>query len=250
MEGPSLFLAAEQLKPFIKKKILTVSGNTHIEKERLLHQKVLDIFSWGKHLVLQFDSFALRIHFMLFGSFEAIILHQKVTGDYQRKNRPYRLQLIFTNGELDLYSCSLKFIETSQAKQLYDSTIDIMSSKWNFQNALSSVQTQKECEIGDVLLDQTIFAGVGNIIKNESLFLAKIKPTTLVKDLSLAQIKQLIHDVHTFSHKFYEWRKQFELKKHYQVYRQSACPICHEKITKKWTGARNRVSYFCDTCQS
>ncbi len=77
MEGPSLFLAAEQLKPFIKKKILSVTGNTKIGKEILLNKKIIDIFSWGKHLVIQFDNFALRIHFMLFGSFEAIIKGKK-----------------------------------------------------------------------------------------------------------------------------------------------------------------------------
>lgn len=85
MEGPSLALAAEQLKPFIKKKIKGITGNTKIGKERMLNQTILDIFSWGKHLVIQFDDFALRIHFMLFGSFEAIVKDKKVTGDYPRK---------------------------------------------------------------------------------------------------------------------------------------------------------------------
>lgn len=46
MEGeePFLFLAIEQLTPFIGKTIETVEGNTKIGKERLLNQKILDIF--------------------------------------------------------------------------------------------------------------------------------------------------------------------------------------------------------------
>ena len=47
MEGPSLYLAARQLKPFRGKTVLSISGNTKIEKERILHQKVKNIFSWG-----------------------------------------------------------------------------------------------------------------------------------------------------------------------------------------------------------
>ncbi|HSL43890.1 MAG TPA: hypothetical protein VK897_10700, partial [Anaerolineales bacterium] len=73
MEGPSLYLAAKQLKPFRGKTVLSLSGNTKIEKERILKKKVKNIFSWGKHLVIQFDEFALRTHFMLFGTFEATV---------------------------------------------------------------------------------------------------------------------------------------------------------------------------------
>jgi endonuclease-8 len=67
MEGPSLYLAARQLKPFRGKTVLSVSGNTKIEKERILQKKVKAIFSWGKQLIIQFDEFALRTHFLLFG---------------------------------------------------------------------------------------------------------------------------------------------------------------------------------------
>lgn len=69
MEGPSLFLAKQQLKPFINKIILEVSGNTKIGKERLLNLKVKDIFSWGKHLVFQFEDFGIRVHFFVVWNF-------------------------------------------------------------------------------------------------------------------------------------------------------------------------------------
>lgn len=49
MEGPSLFLAKEQLKPFKKKVVFCVSGTTSIEKGRFKGQIVKDIFRWGKH---------------------------------------------------------------------------------------------------------------------------------------------------------------------------------------------------------
>ena len=59
MEGPSLYLAAEWLSPFVGKVILGVEGNTRIGKEKLKEKKIIDIFSWGKHLVFQFDNFAI-----------------------------------------------------------------------------------------------------------------------------------------------------------------------------------------------
>jgi endonuclease-8 len=57
MEGPSLLLAAEQLQTFCGKEILSVSGTEKIDHALFLHKPVRDIFSWGKHLVLQFDEY-------------------------------------------------------------------------------------------------------------------------------------------------------------------------------------------------
>lgn len=43
MEGPSLYLAAELLAPFIGNTIEEVEGNTRIGKERLFKKKILNI---------------------------------------------------------------------------------------------------------------------------------------------------------------------------------------------------------------
>lgn len=249
MEGPSLFLAAKQLAPFIKKTILQVSGNTKIGKERLLNQKVKDIFSWGKHLVFQFDDFALRVHFMLYGSFEAEVNGKKVTGDYPKKKQPIRLELVFSNGTIDMYSCSLRYIESGSAKEMYDFSVDIMSAEWDPKKALKRVQDHPEDEISDLLLNQEIFAGVGNIIRNEVMFLVGRSPTTKVKDLSVSKLKEIVKTAQEFSQQFYKWRKRFVLKKHYQVYRRSVCPQCKGKINRKRTGVRKRISFFCTKCQ-
>lgn len=249
MEGPSLYLAAEWLTPFIGKIILGVDGNTKIGKERLDGKTILDIFSWGKHLVFQFDDFALRVHFLLYGSFEATLKDQKITGEYPKKRIMPRLKLSFKEGLIIFYSCSLKYLETSHARNLYDFSIDIMSPKWDSKKALIALKNHQEEEIGDVLLDQTIFSGVGNIIKNEVLFLVKRKPVTLVKEMSNSFLQKIIKNAQQFSQQFYEWRKQFILKKHYRIYRKSVCPQCGEKVCRKKTGKRKRISFFCLKCQ-
>jgi endonuclease-8 len=249
MEGPSLFLAAQQLAPFIKKTIQQVGGNTHFGKERLFHKEILDIFSWGKHLVFQFDEFALRVHFMLFGSFEATVQHKKITGDYPRKNRVPRLQLVFPQDQIDFYSCSLQYLESSHAKDLYDYTIDIMSPHWDATRALEKLLSSPDEEIGDLLLDQKIFAGVGNIIKNEVLYLVKKAPDQKAGNLSLAKKKQIILTVQRFALQFYRWRKRFVLRKHYQIYRKSICPRCLGRVSRKKTGSCLRISFFCPNCQ-
>jgi endonuclease VIII len=248
MEGPSLYLAASQLKPFKGKIVLSVSGNTKIEKERMLNQKVKGIFAWGKHLVIQFDDFALRTHFMLFGAFEATVNDATVTGDYHRSYTP-RLQLDFENGNIKMFNCSVRFLETGNAKAGYDFTVDIMSPKWDSEQAFDTVSSKPNAEIADLLLDQDIFAGVGNIIKNEVLWRVHIHPETKVKNISPAELKELIAETKKFSLLFYKWRKVFLLRKHLDIYQKSICPRCGAKVKREKTGKRQRISHFCPECQ-
>lgn len=250
MEGPSLYLAVEQLKPFSGKKVLSVAGNSKAGKERMDGKKVEDIFSWGKHLVFQFDTFALRIHFLLWGSFEATIEGKSVTGDYKKsKGADPRLAFEFKNGHIEMYSCSVKFLEEKDAKVLYDFSTDVMSDTWNEKAAIKKLSALPNSEIADVLLDQNIFTGVGNIIKNEVLFITRIHPKEKVGKLSNAQIKAVTKEAHDFSHQFYKWRKGFVLKKNLLIYRKSACPNCGGKVKREKTGATQRWSFYCPTCQ-
>lgn len=250
MEGPSLFLAQEQLKPFRGKQVTAAEGNTKaIDAATLVGLPAKDIFSWGKHLVFQFPDFAIRIHFMLFGTFEANVDGVWVTGDY-RKARAARLSLTFPNGVIHMYNCSVKIIESANAKKEYDFRGDIMSKKWDPQLAYEKVRKQGDEEIADVLLDQDIFAGVGNIIKNEVLSRMKLAPQHLVRDLTPAKLKAVIADARTYSLQFYKWRKKFVLRKHLLVHGRGTCPYCGGKLIKKKTGKRQRWAYWCPVDQT
>lgn len=248
MEGPSLYLAARQLKPFRGKTVLSVSGNTKIEKERMLNKKVKTIFSWGKHLIIQFDEFALRTHFLLFGAFEASVDGSTLTGDYRRSYTP-RLQLDFENGTIKLFNCSVKFMETTNARASYDFTIDIMSPKWDADQAFDSITSKPDAEIADLLLDQNIFAGVGNIIKNEVLWRVRIHPETKIHDIPPPELEGLVAETKKFSLLFLKWRKVFLLRKHLDIYQKSICPRCGAKVRREKTGKRKRISHFCPVCQ-
>ncbi|MDB5189519.1 MAG: endonuclease, partial [Parcubacteria group bacterium] len=175
MEGPSLKLAEAQLQPFKKMVVKRASGNTKLGAEQFTGKEVLDIFSWGKHLVFQFDTVAVRIHFMLFGTYEAEVEGASVTGEYKRARVP-RLSFVFDNGRIDMFNCSVKILETKHAKKDYDFSIDILSPKWDETKVRNLAKAQPDEEIADILLDQEIFAGVGNIIKNEVLSLVKLNP--------------------------------------------------------------------------
>lgn len=238
MEGPSIIILKEEVSLFSGKKILRVSGNSKIAQQRLVNQKVTAFKSWGKHFLVCFKTFSLRVHFLMFGSYRV----------NEGKDATPRLSLKFENGELNLYSCSVKFIE-EDPDTIYDWEVDVMSKKWNPGKAIAALQKLNHTMVCDALLDQQIFAGSGNIIKNEVLFREKLHPETLVEALNKKQLKLLVDSVREYSFEFYRWKKIFQLRKHWLIYSKTKCSRCHSAVIKKHTGNGKRRSFYCPNCQ-
>jgi len=116
MEGPSLVILKEETKAFKGKQVLNVEGNSKIDQQRLINQKVLDFKSWGKHFLVCFKGFSLRIHFLMFGSYRI----------NQKKDSIPRLSLQFEKGEINFYSCAIKIIE-GDLDATYNWSADVMS---------------------------------------------------------------------------------------------------------------------------
>ncbi|MBC5767359.1 DNA-formamidopyrimidine glycosylase family protein [Ramlibacter albus] len=239
-EGPSIVILREQAAKFAGQRIERVEGNTTIEKERLLGHKVEQLRSWGKHFLIELDvDFSLRVHFMLFGSYRI---------DERKSWAVPRLSLAFANGELNLYACSVRFVEVP-LDLLYDWSADVMSDAWDPKQALKRLRARPDMLACDALLDQDIFAGVGNIIKNEVLFRIRVHPCSTVGAMPAAKLRELVKQARQYSFDFYEWKKQFVLKKHWLAHTKRTCPRCKIPLKKAHLGLTNRRSFFCENCQ-
>jgi endonuclease VIII len=237
-EGPSIVILKEQVQQFKGCKILHVSGNSKIDQQRLKNQVVTDFKSWGKHFLICFRSFTLKVHFMLFGSYRI----------NEEKDAVPRLSLQFKNGYLNLYSCSVKFID-EDLDEIYDWSEDIMSDEWNAAAARKKLKANPEMLACDALLDQNIFAGSGNIIKNEVLFRIKMHPLSIVGKLPAKQLKLLIDETRKYAFDFLEWKKKYELRKHWLAHTKKICPRCNIPFIKEHLGKYHRRSFFCNNCQ-
>jgi endonuclease VIII len=237
-EGPSLIIAKEEMSQFIGRKVLAVSGNTKTDKERLLNKKLVDIKTWGKHLLVCFNHFTVRIHFLMFGKYLV----------NATKDSDPRLSLRFTNGELNLYTCSVKFIE-EPLDEIYDWAADVLSDVWDPKAAKKKLKAVPHMMVTDALLDQNIFAGVGNIIKNEVLYRIKVHPKTKVGELPTKQLNALINEARNYSFDFLEWKKEYTLRKHWLAHTKKTCARDGDKIVKEYLGTTQRRTFFCNTCQ-
>lgn len=237
-EGPSIVILKEQAAAFAGKKILAVEGNTSIAKERLLNQKVVALRSWGKHFLVEMPKFSLRVHFMLWGSYRI----------NERKDVPPRLGLGFAIGELNFYSCSVQLIDLP-LDEVYDWRSDVMSDEWDAALARKRLRAQPETLACDALLDQDLFAGVGNIIKNEVLFRIRVHPLSKVGALPATKLRDLVREARQYSFDFFEWKKAYVLKKHWLAHTKRTCPRCDIPFVKAHLGKTNRRSFYCENCQ-
>lgn len=238
-EGPSIVLLKEETVQFTGKKILAVSGNTKIDQQRLLNKKIVAFRSWGKHFLVCFKGFTLRVHFLMFGSYR---INEK------KPDRPVRLNLTFKKGEINFYTCSLKYIE-GDINDHYDWSGDVMNDEWDPKKAELKLKAQPQTMICDALLDQDIFAGVGNIIKNEILYRVRVHPESLVGKIPAAKRKKLIEESRIYSFQFLDWKRNHELKKHWLAHTKKLCLRCNLPIVKKYTGVKKRRSFSCANCQ-
>ena len=237
-EGPSMVILKELVQPFKGKKVIHVSGNTKEAVEEFAGKKIIDFKTWGKHFLICFTQKTIRIHFLLFGSYRI----------NEEKESPARLHLQFAKGELNFYACSVKVIE-EDIDEVYDWTADVMNDEWNPKQARAKLKQHPGMLVCDALLDQTIFAGVGNIIKNEVLFRIKVHPESEVGKLPTAKLSALIKEARNYSFDFLEWKKEYTLKKHWLAHTKKTCPRCNLPLIKKYLGKTNRRTFFCNNCQ-
>jgi endonuclease VIII len=237
-EGPSLIILKEELQSFKGQKIIEISGNSKENIKQLEGQKILDFKTWGKHFLICFKGITLRIHFLLFGKYSV----------NEKKLTPIRLGLKFSKGEINFYSCSVKFI-TEPLDEVYDFKADVMNDEWDVKGAKKKLKEEPNMLVCDALLDQSIFAGVGNIIKNEVLYRIKVHPETLVGKLPLKKLNELIKEARNYSFDFLEWKKQYVLRKHWLAHTKKTCSRDGSPIVKKYLGKTNRRTFFCETCQ-
>ncbi len=119
----------------------------------------------------------------------------------------------------------------------------------------------KNGKIKQVLMDQNVIAGIGNIYSDEILFRARVHPVKSVYKLEEGELKNIYREIKTVLPKavelegesFSDFRKVDGSKgffdKERKVYRREGenCPVCGNMIKRIKIGGRS--AHFCPSCQ-
>lgn len=233
-EGPSILLLQRDLSYFINKTILEAEGYAELDYDKLVNRKVLDVKTWGKHFFICLSNTIIELHLQLFGSY--------TINERKPKINP-KLSLKFAKDELNFYVVRVKLIDSMDE---FDERGDVMNTAWDPELAKQKLKTIPETFICDALMDQHIFSGVGNIIKNEALWLAKIHPLTRVKDVTVAKQNILMKEIVKFAFEFLQYKEEGTVIKNCGAYQQEICRRCKAPILKAEGGKTKRKNYWCE----
>lgn len=240
-EGPSIFLLKEAITPICKnKKIIKAYGNAKIDMTQLTGQKIIDVRSLGKQLLIYTEGAIIRIHLLMFGSYSIDENHKPA--------RSLRLALQFLKHTIYFYTCPVRILAKG-AGQLFDWESDVLSDKWDPSKARKKLKELPQTMICDALLDQHIFSGVGNIIKNEVLYRIKLHPEDLIGHIPPVKLSAVIKEARNYSFDFLKWKREHILKKHWLAHTKKTCLRCILPFIKKYCGKTKRRTFFCAGCQ-
>ena len=208
-EGPSILHLRNQLLPFKGKIVKQAGGYGPMETAWINGKKLLEICTWGKHLLFVFNNGTVRVHLMLFG--EVIVNERK------KVNRSFFLE--FAKGEINGYVVKAEKLKGTP-QEVYDWRTDILHKDFDAAYIKTLLKNEADKPIDDVLMDQKIFTGVGNKIRNEALYRAGIHPLSITGKIPAAKITKLIKEVVAYANLFYKQLETKGVNDSFSVYQQ------------------------------
>jgi endonuclease VIII len=263
-EGDTIYRTAASIRKWIGDRNITAARSSlrGLGIDRVVGRTLTRVEPVGKHLLMQFDgaeatdpSLLLRTHMMMSGSWHVYA----VGAVWQRPERQAkvvlaaseRLAVCFNAPVVEL---TLESVET--ALGIAHLGPDILLDPFEVGSAVMRARrSPADRAIGEVLLDQRVVAGIGNIYRCESMFLEGINPWTPQGSLSSAAITALL------------LRAEQLMKQNLtpakvsrnldagddatNVYRRSGkpCRVCGTALDSKPQGPQARTAYWCPTCQ-
>lgn len=226
----------------------------------------------GKHIVIDLDNE------------HSIVAHLKMTGHFLVKDASNRNSDAFTKDRINGYihhiitfadGTTLEFSdmrkfgwlrllktpEVEGLKSIAELGVDALSRKLTPTLFRELLLTRKHRTVGEVLLEQHLIAGIGNIYRSEALFLAGILPTRKIETLKQSEWPKLLPAIKKVLHHAVKLRGtsdgdfrdtdglQGRFKRVLYVYGRTGepCKKCGTIIERKKIGSRS--IFFCSRCQ-
>lgn len=256
-EGDTLFKAAAKLAPaLVGARVEAVAGSAPAMQRDgrvLVGREIEDVFAVGKHLVIDFERNAsLRTHLGMHGQWR---LYERGTA-WGRDPGPARVVLKTADHEAVCFAAPRVQVGSRQAVRARIDHLgpDLLDPDFDEAEAMRRARATDLPTISDLLLDQSVMAGVGNVFKNEVLFMEKVHPEADPADLDDEVLRRIIR----------QSRKQLLANRttrdrvttggargNLWVYKATRrpCRRCGEPIVEGWVGAFPRITYWCDACQ-
>lgn len=272
-EGDTIYRSARALDRALAGKIVTrfETAYAHLasinDDKQIVGRTVERVEARGKWLLMHFSADLILVtHMRMNGSW-----HLYRTGE--RWRRPRRdMRIVIETAEWSAVGFAVPVTEFHSASSLLRKTRipslgpDLLKQEFEPGAALARMQQRAEEQIGDVLLNQQVMAGIGNVYKSETCFVCGVNPFRQVGALDPSQLEDLIFKARKFLalnvaedadgeiSTYAGLRRTTRSSDHSArlwVYgrRGEPCRRCGTPIEMRKQGAGARSTFWCPVCQ-
>jgi endonuclease-8 len=250
-EGPLVHYYAKQIRRVLKgKKVRVEFGLRKLKpaEDSLNGARVDDVEAYGKQFRIRFsDHRILLVHLMMWGSW----------GIYRKDEawaRPRkRARAILSTDTHDAVAFSAPVVRMLEEKDLSQDSHwgrlgpDPLRRDFSRKESFRRLNSGPAREIGEVLLDQTVISGVGNILRIEILFRARVHPRRKVGSLSQPEKNRTLDWTSKLMRKWL--RETGKPSTWIRIYRKTGepCPRCGAAI--EFFRQAGRITHACPNCQ-
>ena len=198
-EGDTLFRTAAGLRPYLVGRTVTAARTTGPgavpQVSRIVGREITAVEALGKNLLIRFDNgLELRTHLRMNGSW-----HRYRPGERWRRP-PGRARLVIeVPGAVAVcFDAPVVELFEQRAEAIHPALgrlgPDILAPDFDAAEALRRLRDPSRAgtSIAEALLDQRALAGIGNIYKNEVLWIERVSPFITVAEVSDETLTRLL----------------------------------------------------------
>jgi endonuclease-8 len=272
-EGDTIFRAARTLHRAFAGHVVThfesvFPALTRIRDDAPITGRTVDsVRSSGKHLLMNFSGdLTLRTHMRMNGSWH-------IYRPGERWQRPRRdMRIVVSTAEYVAVGFSipvaewLRTTELRRSRELTRLGPDLLAEQFDSDEAFRRIWARASEPVAEVLLDQRVLAGIGNVYKSEVLFACGVYPFADVGQLSDEQVRGLLTTARKFLRAnvteglaamttylgFRRTTRRDDPSARLWVYGRAGepCRRCGSAILIDKRGKDARLTYWCPRCQA
>ena len=184
-EGDTVYQAAGRLHRVLAGQLLSVSDFRvpRYATVDLTGSTVLEVVPRGKHLLMRCSGgVSVHSHLRMEGSWRTFAV-----GEPWRGGPGWQIRVVLGNARYVAVGYRLPVLDV--LKTVEESAVvghlgpDVLGPDWDLDRVLTSALARPGREIGAVLLDQAVLAGLGNVYRLEACFVAGVSPWTPVDEV-------------------------------------------------------------------
>jgi endonuclease VIII len=294
-EGDTIYRAARALDKSLAGRVVTgfetaVAKLARVEDEATLVGRVVEkVESRGKWLLIYFSGDLILVtHMLMSGSW-----HLYRSGERWRMPRPKMRAVVKVQGlgsrgqglegekqssdsgwEAVLFNAQIAEFHTARslarASQVPKLGADVLAEEFTVEAGVERLRAyavaHPEAEVGVVLLNQRVLAGLGNVYKSEVAFAAGVNPWRAMRTLTQVEMEKLVEFAHRYMRAnvadgkgegivTYRGNRRtthsMSKEERLWVYRRQGeeCRRCGAAVRMQKQGEQARSTYWCPECQ-